>query len=160
MGFSSFHSAITRYITAFPNRFVKENIPVLVYVRPCPIIISKADIDCNRLPQCGRLPHKIVDSFHQLRRPRKRICPCISHLHNKDFTFISHTPIHTLRYRPISRRNSEHCRSMSTDISGWNKAPAFGFPKCKRLINFFFRIFRSFCVAFRRISGYALIPQI
>ena len=34
MGFSSFHSAITEYILAFPNKFVKENIPILVYVCP------------------------------------------------------------------------------------------------------------------------------
>ena len=32
MGFSSFHSAITGYILAFPNKFVKVNISFLVYV--------------------------------------------------------------------------------------------------------------------------------
>ena len=32
MGFSSFHSAITEYILASPKKFVKENIPILVYV--------------------------------------------------------------------------------------------------------------------------------
>ena len=31
MGFSSFHSAITGYIIASLNKFVKKNIPVLVY---------------------------------------------------------------------------------------------------------------------------------
>ena len=33
MGFSSFHSAITGYSVAFPNKFVKEYIPFLFYVQ-------------------------------------------------------------------------------------------------------------------------------
>ena len=123
-----------------------------------PIIIPKTQIDHQRPVHLQCLSHQIVDPLDQFRCPGKRILLWNSHFHNQEITFIGNASVHTTGSPSVSGCDSKHSSPVSADIHRRNKASALVFSKCKRLINFFFRIFCSCPISCRWFSRNSLIP--